>query len=154
MQLYSLEIDEFLENDYHLIGVHSTLEDYQLAFFLNKNLKIKLTKATYNLDFKNTNACYSVFEYINEELDYSCYLIANIYKSIATSANTGFFKESETITYLIPEKKTVDYFLKITGNIESGFIEKNLEKINAIPQIITSYKIKTNTLKSKDFLIF
>ncbi len=153
MQLYSLEIDDFSEDDYQLIGLHSTLEDYQLAFFLNKNLKFKLTKASYDLDFKDKSSSFSVFEYINEGLDYSCYLISNIYKSTIESTKKGFFKESEAVAYLIPEKK-VDYFLKIEGNIKSGFIENNIEKINSIPQIITSYKIKTNTLKSKDFLIF
>lgn len=156
MQLYSLEIDDFSNDDYHLIGIHSTLEDYRLAFLLNQFFSIHLKKATYELDVKNEDysSFYSVFEYTNKELDYDWFLITNSYKSIVKSIKSGLFKESEKITYLLPEKKKIDYFLKIEGNVDTIYIEKSIEKINSISQVIASYKIETNTLKSKDSLIF
>ena len=55
MQLYSLEIDDFSSYDYHLIGIHSTLEDYRLAFLLNKHLGVNFKRASYDLDFENKN---------------------------------------------------------------------------------------------------
>ena len=30
MQVYALEMDDFCDEEYSLIGIHSTLEDYQL----------------------------------------------------------------------------------------------------------------------------
>ena len=48
----------------------------------------------------------------------------------------------------------VDYFLKLEGEFTQHRIDKINEVINEIPQVITSYNIDTNTLKSKEFLIF
>ena len=61
---------------------------------------------------------------------------------------------TETITYLIPEKKRVDYFIKIVGERNEFLIQKTLDRIKGINQIVTSYTIDTDTLKSKEFLIF
>ena len=38
MQVYSLDIDDFNEDNYTLIGIHTALEDFKLAYLLNKNL--------------------------------------------------------------------------------------------------------------------
>ena len=35
MALYKLHIEEFDEVDYELIAIHTSLEDYRLAYFLN-----------------------------------------------------------------------------------------------------------------------
>ncbi|PIX13298.1 MAG: IPExxxVDY family protein, partial [Flavobacteriaceae bacterium CG_4_8_14_3_um_filter_31_8] len=61
---------------------------------------------------------------------------------------------TETKTFLIPEKKKIDYFIKFSGEIETSFIANIIKKIKSIDQIITTYSIDKNTLKSKDFLIF
>ena len=60
---------------------------------------------------------------------------------------------TETKTYLISEKKKVDFFIKISGNVSYSFVVKTIDKIKTIDQVITSYSIDKNTLKSKDFLI-
>ena len=56
--------------------------------------------------------------------------------------------------YLISEKKKVDYFLKIEGDISTGELNNTIGEINKIKQVITSYKICPSNLKSKDFLTF
>ena len=61
---------------------------------------------------------------------------------------------TETNTYLIPEKKTVDYFIKIVGEPTQETIYKTVDKIKQINQVVTSYTVETNSLKSKQFLIF
>ena len=156
MQIHSLEIDDFSSNDYTLIGIHTTLEDNKLAYVLNKQLSIKFKHAQFSLDFqnKNNNATFPVYEYSNVKLDHNWFLISNTNKQIATPLQAGFFKESDTITYLISEKKKVDFFIKLEGNFDYDFVVKSLEKINQIKQIITSYTIEVDTLKSKEFLIF
>ncbi|MDY0781221.1 IPExxxVDY family protein [Tenacibaculum sp. IB213877] len=156
MPIYSLEINEFYNNDYALIGVHTTLEDYRLAFLLNKTIGVKFKRANYDLDFKSKkhNSFYSVYDYTNKKLGLDWFLISNVYKTQLENINFELFNESETIIYLIPEKKRVDFFLKIEGDFDYDFIVKTTEKINQIPQVITSYSIDSNTLKSKEFLIF
>ena len=156
MHLYSLEVAEFSDDDYYLIGIHSVLEDYRMAFLLNKIFEFNFKRATYNLDVKNKefNSYYSVFEYTDKELAHDWFLISNSYKFIAKSLNSGLFNESEVITYLLPEKKRIDYFLKIEGDVDVEYVDEIIKKINNVLQIVTSYKIETNTLKSKNFLIF
>ena len=39
MQIHSLEINDFSDDNYTLIGIHSTLEEYKLAYLLNQKLK-------------------------------------------------------------------------------------------------------------------
>lgn len=154
MTTYSLEIDDFSDDDYTLIAVHTSIEDYKLAFLMNTYLQTSFKRTNYDLDFKrgNSNSFYSVYEYTNKKEGYDWFLISNVYKT--QSLSDGLFNESESKTFLIPEKKRVDYFFKIEGNVTANYIIKSMEKINQIPQIITSYQIETNTLKSKNSLIF
>ena len=53
MQIHSLELDDFSDDNYILIGIHSTLDEYKLAYVLNQKLETKFVKATYSLDFEN-----------------------------------------------------------------------------------------------------
>ena len=154
MLSYSLEIDDFSDDNYHLIGVHSALEDYQLAFFLNKYLKIDLKRASFNIEYKNSKASYSVFESIDEILDYSFHLLSNTYKTKDEFLNFGLFDTIASTMYLVPERKKIDYFIRIEGEVNEKFVFEKIEQICKMPQITTSYIIDTNQLKSKDFLIF
>lgn len=156
MLVYSLEIPESSCSEYSLIAIHTALEDYKLAYLLNKQLSLFLEKASFSLDFqkKNISTSYTVYEFEDKKLDNTWFLISNIFKTKMKPKKIELFNESETQLYLIPEKKKVDFFLKLDDRILNDHISDVIEKINQIPQIITSYIIKTNTLKSKDFLIF
>jgi viroplasmin and RNaseH domain-containing protein len=73
------------------------------------------------------------------------------------STKKPVLSKAEKATYGVPvsnEKRKVDFFIKIVGEAGLEFISKTIDKINTINQVVTSYKIDTNTLKSKDFLIF
>lgn len=152
MQFLTLD----LEVDYSLIGIHSAEEDYRLAFLLNQQLKTKFNRFKADLDFENSNAVFSVFEFIDEKTFVNYYLISNKYtENIQNNENVGLFGgEFSTTTYLIQEKKKVDYFLKIEGCSTTKFIQKTVDKLNTVNQIITSYSIDPNNLKTKEYLIF
>lgn len=151
MQLLTLE----LEDDYLLVGIHSTEEDYRLAYLLNKHLKTKLIRFKYHLDFKDSNAEFPLFEYKDENNFMNYYLINNKYSQLVNNQQEGLFEgDYSAITYLIPEKKNVDFFLKIEGCNQQNLVNSVVDKLNNIQQIITSYSIEPNTLKSKDHLIF
>jgi hypothetical protein len=53
--------------------------------------------------------------------------------------------------YLIPERKEVDYFLKMEGE-EYGL--KVLAVLLSVPKVITAYRLETSKLKSKYNLIY
>jgi len=125
MQVFTFD----LEDDYLLIGIHSTEEDYRLAYLINKHLNTKFVRYKDNLDFKDSAVEFPLFE-------------------------DGLFGGNySTTSYLLPEKKKVDFLLKIEG-CAPEFILEMVNKLNKLDQIITSYQIETNTLKSKYNLIF
>lgn len=156
MQIHSLDFSALDEDNYHLIGIHTTLEDYRLAYLLNKDICTNFSKSNFNLDFNQDhyNVSFSLFNYTNQEYDFDWFLIANSYKEERISSNSRFLFNSETRNYLIPEKKNIDYFIKIVGEPDLLFLNKTIAHIKQIPNVITSYLVDHKTLKSKDFLIF
>jgi hypothetical protein len=144
------------EDDYSLIGIHSTEEDYRLAYILNKHLNTKLTRFKHNLDFQNSTAEFPLFEYKDEKNFINYYLINNKHTQFVNNQNNvGLFGGNySTTSYLIPEKNKVDFFLKIEGGNHQDFMKNLLEILKGINQIITSYIIEPKTLKTKDHLIF
>ncbi len=144
-----------LEDDFTLIGIHSAEEDYKLAFLLNQQLNSHFVRYQYNLDFKGSEVEFPLFEFKDPNTHINYYLINNKYRQVIEDKDQKelFGGRYSTISYLIPEKKRIDYFLKIEGvNNTSTF--KIVNQLNKINQIVTSYTIDTNTLKSKNYLIF
>jgi len=151
MELVSLDLQE----DFSLIGIHSTEEDYRLAYLLNQHLKTKLTRFKHSLDFENSSAEYPFFEYNDCKSLNNYYLINNKHSSQVNSNTKGLFGGNySTISYLIPEKKEIDFFYKIDGCNNLVFLKNLVSELNKINQIITCYLIDTTSLKSKDYLIF
>ena len=48
MAVHKLPLGDFDEIDYQLIAIHSSLEDYRLAYYINQNLPINLKKENCN----------------------------------------------------------------------------------------------------------
>ena len=156
MQVYALEMDDFSEEPYSLIGIHSTLEDYKLAYLINRNLNTRFDKATKDLEFKRDQkkASFSIYNYENTNDGFDWFLIANSYRRENQTVSNELLLTSETKTYLISEKKKVDYFIKIVGEPTQETIYKTVHQIKQINQVVTSYTVELDSLKSKQFLIF
>ena len=152
MQTHSLSLDILSDDEYFLIGIHTTLEDYKLAYLLNKNLGTSFSKLKEGLDFEKTS--FSLFNYSNKKYDFEWFLLANSAKRESQTESNKLLLIAETKMYLIAEKKKVDFFIKISGSVQYSFVLETIDKIKKIDQVITSYSIDKNTLKSKDFLIF
>ena len=151
--------DDFDEIEYALIAIHCTLEDYRLAYLLNKYLKITLSRKKLALDAENNNVSYAIYDCNDTKELVTWNLLSNICKTEITqkNENNSLFDIQQKIiktTYLLPEYKTVNFFLKIDS--EYHFEKENfiLNKVLSIPQIATAYSIDPNRLKSKDNLIF
>lgn len=159
MLSHKLLLDD-VEEEYQLLAIHGSLEEYKMAYFLNKHLHLKLKRARVDVDFNHGNiqALYPLFVF-KQPARYRTYnLIKNKYKGPAkkvVSSGSLFIEEevSPQITYLIPEYKEVDYFLKIEDDEEIGNFQKMINTITLIPNVITAYAVDTGQLKSKNNLI-
>lgn len=159
MALHKLQVDDFYDDSYKLIAIHCRLEDYRLAYLLNKHLELKLGRKDKDIDFKYLESSYSIFEWDNETEYVMWNLISNVCKKEEDSLySTGtLFSDTEKVLktfHLISEYKKVDYFLKISEEILNVDEKLILNKLQAIPQIITSYTVDPLKIKSKDHLIF
>ncbi|HEX8270418.1 MAG TPA: IPExxxVDY family protein [Flavobacterium sp.] len=160
MAVYKLHLDEFDEVDYQLIAIHTSLEDYRLAYYLNQNLPILLSKSRdeIQISIKEGATSFSRFVYENAEDNSNWNLIQNKNEVLLRQNDTagGLFFETTydvaTKVYLLPEFKKVDYFLKVE-NHQLPF-EQITENINTIPRISTVYRVDIAKIKSKNNLIF
>lgn len=162
MAIHKLDIGDFDEIDYNLIAIHTALEDYRLAYFINKKLPINLGKSKdeVHIQIKDRETQFSRFYYYDVENTISWNLIQNKNEVFQQKQNTtqDLFSDSllemATKVYLLPEFKKVDYFLKIE-NTEDMIDMSEIKKIlNTIENVSTAYAVDTNQIKSKNNLIF
>lgn len=157
MAVHKIQITDFLSADYEIIAIHTSVEDYRLSYFLNKVLNIKLSKNNLNIEIETSEgkSSFNHYFYDDQENDMQWSLVAN--KTSITSVKTkskSLFDDLDLSVFLLPEFKKADYLLKIE-NIDSYFQPKEyIDKIESVSQIIKSYSIDQNKLKSKHNLIF
>jgi hypothetical protein len=160
MAIHKLHIDEFDEVDYELIAIHTSIEDYRLAYFLNQKLPILLSKSKneIQINIKEGVTFFSRFIYENTNTD-SCWSLVqnkNEVTTITSNNNQNLFGNSSyevaTKAFLLPEFKKVDYFLKIENCTTK--IDEIITTMNTISQIVTVYTVDLNSIKSKNNLIF
>ena len=159
MAIHKLLVDDFDDDSFALFAIHCTMDDYRLAYLLNKQLHINLKRRPQNLDYKYTSASYAIYEWEHTAQQVTWSLVSNICKKeeegLSSSGNL-FNNEPKILRThnLISEYKTANYLLKI-DNDNYHINEKTLiDNIQKISQIATVYSIDVNQLKSKDNLIF
>ena len=158
MAISKLNLEDFCNEVFSLFAIHTNLDDYRLAYFLNKHLGINLFRKTFDLDFVNSKGSFSVFEYIDQTSFLKWSLISNIYNyNFSTKAsNDDLFVESNNLVQkvnLLTEYKNVNYLLKIENNESQVDLEAIAKEIKSISQVITLYDINKD-LKNKENLIF
>lgn len=160
MAVHKLLVDDFYDASFSLIAIHCRLDDYRLAYLLNKHLNINLIRLPQDLDYKYLDANYSIYEWEDKQQQTVWHLISNVCKKEEASLqSSGSLFNNEQIVlksyHLLPEFKKVDFFIKITtGDDESINESQLLATLKSIPQLITSYSIGAENIKSKDNLIF
>lgn len=166
MAIHRLSIDEFDEINYELIAIHTSLEDYRLAYFINQKFPILLSKNLEEIParHKEGDTWFSRFTFEHPEQENAWNLIQNkteIKVSQKKAASGDLFSNTSgmiSVTqatarlYLLPEFKKVDYFLKIENPDENT--ETIVGKLNTIERVSTVYSIDVSQLKSKNNLIF
>lgn len=160
MAIHKLHFDEFDEVDYDLIAIHTSLEDFRLAYFMNQNLPILLHKSKDEIEIsiKEGTTHFSRFFFEDQKNEISWNLIQNKNEvTLQTKENQqNLFANTQleisTKVYLLPEFKKVDYFLKIENASET--IESIANSINTIDRISAVYAVDSRKVKSKNNLIF
>ena len=161
MTIHKLHVEEFDEIDYQLIAIHSTLEDFRLAYYINQNLPINLKKSNCDLQVSNKESETQFTRFVFEdEKDILWSLVQNQNKAVVSNltVNQGLFSNSEdtmsTKIYLIPEFKKVDYFLKIENDEVAIDIIQITNQLKKIERISAVYSVEVEKIKSKNNLIF
>ncbi len=159
MAVHKLLIEEFDEIDYDLIAIHTTIEDYHLAYLLNTNLPILLARNKTDIQISTQQGVAHV-----PLFDFECPLHGSIWSLVGNqgevASSTGFGDglftassvEFATKVYLLPEFKKVNYFIKIES--PSLAITEIIKSINTIDKISTVYSVETDKIKSINNLIF
>jgi hypothetical protein len=161
MAIHKLHLEEFDEIDYQLIAIHSSLEDYRLAYYINQNLPINLKKENCNIQISNKEGETQFTRFVFEDSkDIVWNLVQNKNDVFVPSQNSnqGLFAETNnkfsTKIYLIPEFKKVDFFLKIENGEVNIDVSKITNCIKKIERVSTVYAVEVEKIKSKNNLIF
>ena len=159
MALHKLLVDDFDVETYSLFAIHCTLEDYRVAYLLNKQLQIILQRKTNDLDVHYNSSSFSIYEWEDKNQRMIWNLVSNVCKKEEESmvSSGSLFETQNKILRthnLIPEYKKVNYLLKIDN--DGNFINERaiVQKIQDISQIAAVFSIDVSQLKSKDNLIF
>ena len=157
MNNHKLTINQFPVN-YHLIAIHSDLDEFRLAFFLNKKLNIGLKRKNSDIYFAEQDANYSQYEYLDDTKYLKWMFFSN--KSLVLEKNSeedlslfGLRNTASNEINLLSQQKSVDYFLIIENIVNKKYVDKVLKKISEISGVITSF-ISENRLENKENLIF
>lgn len=159
MKVHKLNLEDLEEDFFALFAIHTELEEYKLAYNLNRYLGLHLKRCNKDLDFNYLHASFSIFDWRDDKQDINWVLISNKCQSEiprTVSSGTLSFEDTETetiTTFLIPEQKKSDYILKVEGIEEESTEMDVLRKIQQIPAIQTCYTLEIDKLKSIKNLI-
>lgn len=155
-----LLLEDFTSVDFLLIGISASLEMYRLAYFMNKQLAIKLALQEKEIDFLFTDceARFPLYNHYSADLQSNVYLVANKCKvqlNNTHSSGSLFTDNIATKTkLLLPELKHADYLLKIEEDSDLVNLKNLLYEINQIKQVSSAFVIANEQVKSPQNLIF
>ncbi len=154
--IHKLYDDDTYNDDIVLIALKSNMPDYKMAYCLNKQLGVHFKKVIPEISINdNGTAFFRSFNYHDQKNHLIWRLFENKSNFVENSENVNFslFNSNDegfyATNYLIPEWKTIDFFILIE-NIDFLFnAEELLEKIQTIKNISTQFIIDMDTLSSK-----
>jgi hypothetical protein len=128
--------------DFELLGLVSPIKDYKLAWLINKAFDLNLVREN-DLEL----------EFISSpKLEISNYLLQLPYGFIQLLKNKAL-NSSMQLAYLIPELRSVDYFLLIQDQTEQMNIHTFMKFLTESPFIQSVMRIEVSKLKSKENLL-
>jgi len=129
-----------------LLAIRTTLEGFRLAYLINKYLAFFLQRTKEDIINFEQDAKFMHFKFNNIKEKYTIHLFENKTKK------ENFFEEKSLFqqplishTYLFPEFKNVDFFIK---TMDKKY-PKISHKLNTIKNIEMAYIIPNEKIKSK-----
>lgn len=153
-----LTFDDDFTNDFYSIAIHSSIDDYKLAFHLNKNMPFQLARKKNNVVYfleneKNNPRHYYSFQDNKEFITY--YLIENKNLYNNDFINLGLFTDTSFTaeSYFSKAFAKVDYFLILKGEDIENKTKDILNILKNIDTINSSYLINLKKLKTTNYLL-
>lgn len=158
MKTHRLRLDDIFEENFQVIAIYCHEQDFRLAFLLNTQLGIQLSKATSILDQKvGTN--FHVFEF-QDKTFYRNWFLLNNHSIIEKEVNNNhdLFSQVPSLfqqrAFYIKEFKKAPFLLKIEADENMDYYNDVVKKIDKIPQVYAVELIHLTLLKNKKLLIF
>ena len=148
-----LKLNHFaLDDNFHLIAVHSNCEIFKIAFEINNRLKVSL-KRIEDISFKNKKAYHSIYKYESLKYDSKIFLFSNKSALENNHLSQGLlFQDLSQLNFILSEFPKAEYFLKIEqGEFDITWLINNLKMCSGI---LSCYKVEIKNEKSKYNLIF
>ena len=153
-KVYNLELEETFE-EVNLIAIHSSLEGYQLAFYLNNTMNSDFKRSKNDLSLKGAKNNFIHFEWEDKMYDFQCSLFSNKYqnelKQQKLISNNLFNLPIRNEVYLFSEFKQVDFFIKSS---DRETIETVLSHLKKWSKISLLYQVDTEVIKKQLNVIF
>ncbi len=154
---HKLNLNQFPQN-FHLIAIHSDLDEFRLAYFLNEKLNISLIRRNNDIHLAENNAYYPSYEFLDETkyLKWIFFSNKSLVSELPNVDDNSLFSSRSSVKNeisLLSNKKQVDYFLIVENIANKSYLEKVLKKISEIRGVITSF-VSDNKLENKENLIF
>lgn len=158
METLNLLIEDI---EFQLFAINTTLDDYKLAYLINKELNVHLKTSLPDIDisFHNNVANFSLYHFKDTDSCTEWYLVQNKCKITVENNKTNdlFSNSSAYRTHTIclqEELNKSDFLLKIEGDISDELLKSITKQINNIKGVVTAYEVDTQKLKNKEYLIF
>lgn len=161
MPAHKLVLDDVFEQPYKLIAIYSSVEEFRLAYLLNKHLDLKFARTLKDIDLHEGKESIFFAHFIYEDQQKYCtyHLVSNVARqkgSSGPSVDSLFFGDQLAVkkSFLLPEFKQVDFLVKIEDELDAVSTRMLISRILEIPQISTAYAIDFHRIKTKKNLIF
>jgi hypothetical protein len=139
-----LKLEASFPPDFELIGIVSSMREYKVAWRINYQLAVNLTKADdIELDFIDENV-----------LRVSCFSFSTDYDMVRLLKNKAYAPPSPAFTYLLPELKEFDFFLTLQSDTETYRGAEVCQQLRQVPQIDYAQVIDWSQVRNRDNLIF
>lgn len=149
--MHTIWEDLLEDTSFSLFAIHSNLEDYALTYHLNQSCGLRLSRNRVDVEIQGETT-FPCFQWNDRAHFREWTLFSNRGRGAEISTSSGLFPEEPAFRwhFLIPEKREVDYFLKLEGETAQ---ENMVDNLRSVPYILTAYALEPAGLKSKLNLI-
>ena len=161
MGTHRLWLEDDFEESFALFAIHSASEAYKMAFLINTHLGLRLRRLSEDKKVTKDQATqiYPAYTFEHPSQDLTFVLLANTCKMSVTDIkkNQGeLFAQGTTpktkTAFLLPEFKKVDYFLKMDSERDPRQNKQITIRLNEIKEIISSYEVPLDQVKTINHL--